>query len=141
MSPSASAVVAAFAFFCLMAYMMWPAPEPVDEDGDSDDERRRAFVRPPVPPPRDFTVADLAQYDGEDGRPMYTACNGVVFDMSSHYDGKMFYSKGQGYNCFIGRDASLMFARLSLDPKDADGDKTLSMMERDAMDGWVSERP
>lgn len=32
---------------------------------------------------REFTLAELAQYDGLDGRPAYVAADGVVYDVSA----------------------------------------------------------
>lgn len=32
-------------------------------------------------PPKTFTLADLAQYDGAGGRPAYVAVNGIVYDV------------------------------------------------------------
>lgn len=35
------------------------------------------------PVPREFTVEELAEFNGEDGKPVYVAVNGKVYDLSS----------------------------------------------------------
>jgi predicted heme/steroid binding protein len=35
--------------------------------------------------PRKFTPDELKFYDGRDGRPCYTACDGIVYDVSESY--------------------------------------------------------
>ncbi len=82
--------------------------------------------------------AELAECDGKDGRPLYVGCNGTVFDMASHPTGPGFYGPGAGYYCFVGRDATVMFARMLLDPNHPDCQNTvLSNQERDTMMDWV----
>ncbi|KXS20548.1 cytochrome b5 [Gonapodya prolifera JEL478] len=61
----------------------------------------------PVPPPRAFTEAELAQFDGSDPeKPVYLAFLGKVYDVSAN---KEAYGTGQGYNMFAGRDAARAF--------------------------------
>jgi len=62
-----------------------------------------------------FTISQLSQYKGFEGRPIYLACNGVVFDMSSHESGPTFYGKGGPYEVFSGADASIGLALMSTD--------------------------
>ena len=54
-------------------------------------------------PRRDFVEAELAQFKGEGGRPIYVAADGLVFNMSSHEGGPAFYGPGGGYHVFAGR--------------------------------------
>jgi len=35
--------------------------------------------------PRKFTIDELKSFDGRDGRPCYTACDGIVYDVSESY--------------------------------------------------------
>lgn len=37
---------------------------------------------------REFTLTELAEYDGKDGKPVYLAIRGQVFDVS---EGRSFY--------------------------------------------------
>jgi predicted heme/steroid binding protein len=57
----------------------------------------------------DFTMGarDLAGMDGRDGRPLYLAIRGRIYDVTS---GRSFYGAGRSYHHFVGRDASRAFA-------------------------------
>ncbi|XP_067938989.1 uncharacterized protein [Watersipora subatra] len=73
-------------------------------------------------PFKTFTAKELASYDGsKEGKPIYMAVKGVVFDVTS---GKDFYGKGASYNALVGRDASRAVAIMSLDEKDLTSDLT-----------------
>ena len=64
--------------------------------------------------------------------------NGTVFDMASHPSGPSFYGPGSAYHGFVGRDATLMFARMIIDPAQLAGQSSvMSNMERDTMMDWV----
>jgi len=71
---------------------------------------------------RTFTPRTLLPYNGEDGRPVYLAVRGRVFDVTS---GRNFYGPGGAYSNFAGRDASRGLACHSFDEsmltKDLDG--------------------
>jgi predicted heme/steroid binding protein len=90
--------------------------------------------------PSNFTISQLSQYKGLEGRPIYLACNGVVFDMSSHESGPTFYGKGGPYEIFSGADASIGLALMSTDP--ATWTKSLvselSASELDVMRDWYN---
>ena len=68
---------------------------------------------------------------------MLVGINGTVFDMASHPTGPSFYGPGNSYNGFCGRDATLMFARMIVDPSAPIGAPEMSNMERDTMMEWV----
>jgi membrane-associated progesterone receptor component len=99
---------------------------------------------PKADPPtvfKTFTPPSLAPFDGNDGKPIYFAVNGRVFDVSS---GRNFYGPGGPYQNFAGRDASRGLASGSFDSsmltKDLQGplDKLddLDGDQRDALRGW-----
>ncbi len=50
-----------------------------------------------------FPFAELVEYNGAGGKPIYIACDGIVFNMSSHESGPAFYGPGCGYNVFAGQ--------------------------------------
>ncbi len=61
------------------------------------------------PAPVNMTRAQLAQFTGADGGPIYLAVRGRIYDVSS---GRAHYGLGQGYAGFSGRDASRSFVDL-----------------------------
>ena len=69
---------------------------------------------PPVAPVvfRTFTPPELKPFNGEEGRPVYLAVRGKVFDVTP---GKNFYGPGGPYENFAGRDASRGLACGSFD--------------------------
>ncbi len=82
-----------------------------------------------------MTAGELADMDGEDGRPLYLAIRGRVYDVSG---GRHFYGKGRSYHHFVGRDASRAFATGCTQPAclvaNLDG---LSASDRKEVDRWV----
>lgn len=96
---------------------------------------------PPATVFRTFTPRTLLPFTGEDGKPIYFAVRGRVFDVSH---GRNFYGPGGPYENFAGRDASRGLACGSFDEemltKDLDGplDKLddLGPEEMEAMRGW-----
>ncbi|EHA49239.1 membrane-associated progesterone receptor component 1 [Pyricularia oryzae 70-15] len=81
-----------------------------------------AVFRPAPPPPmpreapatvfRTFTPPTLIHYNGQDGKPVYLAVRGRVFDVTA---GRNFYGPGGPYENFAGRDASRGLAHHSFD--------------------------
>lgn len=72
-------------------------------------------VIPKGPPPtvfKTFTPPELVPFNGENGKPIYFAVRGQVFDVSS---GRNFYGPGGPYENFAGRDASRGLACGSFD--------------------------
>ncbi|KAL2214463.1 cytochrome b5 [Sarocladium strictum] len=99
---------------------------------------------PPAPPPilfRTYTPQTLLPYTGEDGKPVFFAVRGRVFDVSR---GRNFYGPGGPYSNFAGRDATRGLACGSFDEdmltKDLDGPlDTLSDLgeaEMESLKGW-----
>ncbi|KAJ7988807.1 hypothetical protein DPEC_G00313030 [Dallia pectoralis] len=78
--------------------------------------------KPASKPVRLFTDDDLKRHDGsEEGRPIYMAVKGVVFDVTK---GKEFYGKGAAYNVLAGKDCTRAVAKMSLEPSDLTSDIT-----------------
>lgn len=89
---------------------------------------------------RDFTVAELLQYDGKqpDGRVL-VAVNGSVYDVTK---GKRFYGPGGPYAAFGGRDASRGLATFSVtssDKPEYDDLSDLSPMEMESVLEWEAQ--
>jgi membrane-associated progesterone receptor component len=99
----------------------------------------------PPPPPavvfKTYTPHTLLPFNGEDGKPIYFAVRGRVFDVSR---GRNFYGPGGPYSNFAGRDASRGLACGSFDEdmltKDLDGPldtlEGLGADEMEALQGW-----
>lgn len=93
---------------------------------------------------RDFTPRTLLPYDGQDGRSIYFAVRGRVFDVTT---GRQFYGPGGPYENFAGRDASRGLACGSFDEdmltKDLDGPLDplgdLGPEEWEALRGWEEQ--
>jgi len=85
--------------------------------------------------PREWTVDEVARMDGRDGRPVFIAAKGEVFDVTRGTD---FYGPDGGYNIMAGRDASRALALVSLDMKDIDNNRLDDLTASDLMtlDEW-----
>jgi membrane-associated progesterone receptor component len=101
-----------------------------------------ALPKPPAPAVfRTFTPLTLLEYDGTDGKPIYFAVRGRVFDVSA---GRNFYGPGGPYANFAGHDASRGLAFGDFDEsmltKDLNGPldplDDLSDDQKDALRGW-----
>lgn len=54
---------------------------------------------------KEFTLEELATFDGSEGKPAYVAVNGVVYDMSD----KAGWAGGTHFGLYAGRDLSQQF--------------------------------
>lgn len=54
---------------------------------------------------REFTLEELAQYDGSGGRPAYVAVNGIVYDVSLEAT----WGGGTHFSLYAGRDLTEQF--------------------------------
>jgi hypothetical protein len=66
---------------------------------------------------RSALPAELALYNGRNGKPAYIACDGIVFDLTTHPSWQEFYGEGSGYNVFVGKCASVGLACMELNPE------------------------
>ena len=105
----------------------------------------RLFKRKEAPPPplpeaeaeeRDYTIDELAAYDGTDPRkPLLLAIRGCVYDVGK---GRAFYGPGGPYGMFAGKDCTRALAKVAFDPElftgDVDG---LDQAELDKLEEWI----
>ena len=100
---------------------------------------------PKGPPPvvfQTYTPRTLLKNNGENGKPVYLAVRGKVYDVSP---GKNFYGPGGPYENFAGRDATRGLAYQSFDEdvltKDLDGPlddcKDLNKDQTENLNGWI----
>eukprot|EP00294_Goniomonas_avonlea_P017054 CAMPEP_0114539312 /NCGR_PEP_ID=MMETSP0114-20121206/171_1 /TAXON_ID=31324 /ORGANISM="Goniomonas sp, Strain m" /LENGTH=140 /DNA_ID=CAMNT_0001723407 /DNA_START=48 /DNA_END=467 /DNA_ORIENTATION=- len=63
-----------------------------------------------VPEKRDYSLEELAQYTGEDGKPILMAIQGVIYDItaSAHI-----YGPSGAYAMFAGKECSRALAKMS----------------------------
>uniref|UniRef100_A0A0G4FB31 Cytochrome b5 heme-binding domain-containing protein n=1 Tax=Chromera velia CCMP2878 TaxID=1169474 RepID=A0A0G4FB31_9ALVE len=124
-----------------LAYLWWK--NQIQEAEEREMEERVPFVKPPKPNPcpKDFTPAELAEFDGSDGKPVYIGCKGVVYDMTSHPDGRTMYGPGGSYNVFAGKDATRAFAKFNFDQQEMNkGDwSDLNVFENEMLQSWVDK--
>lgn len=88
--------------------------------------------------PRDFTLEELAAFQGEDDAPIYVGINGDVYDVSEKAES---YGPGTGYSIFTGRDSALHLACAALGdeqiPEGVKGIKDLSAEQLDSLRSWI----
>ena len=85
-----------------------------------------------------WTLEKLAEYRGENGKPIYIALDGNIYDVSQSQG---FYGPGGGYHVFAGRDATRGLAKGLLEEQDVltnPGDKSdFTAMEHMKLDDWI----
>jgi predicted heme/steroid binding protein len=59
---------------------------------------------------REFTIEELAKYNGEGGRPAYVAVNGVVYDVSMNIT----WAGGTHFGLYAGKDLTKQFSSCHL---------------------------
>lgn len=95
---------------------------------------------PPPPLPeaeaRDYTIAELTQYDGSDlTKPLLVAIRGQVYDVGR---GRDFYGPGGPYGMFAGKDCTRALAKLAFDAELFTGDLSgLDQEELGRLEEWI----
>ena len=96
-------------------------------------------------PPRNFTVKQLKNFNGEEDertgelKPVYLSVNGTVFDVS---DGRNFYGPDGPYASFAGRECGVALAKMSFDAEHLDdlaGCESLNFGEKQELENWIEK--
>ena len=99
---------------------------------------KRHAPPPPLPEAeaRDYTLAELADYDGSDpAKPLLLAIRGQVYDVGR---GRDFYGPGGPYGMFAGKDCTRALAKVSFDAELFTGDlEGLDRDELDKLEEWI----
>lgn len=85
---------------------------------------------------RNFTKAELSEFDGRDGKPVYICAKGTVYEVD-----KNFYGPDGPYGMMAGKDASRALALVSLDPADIENSNIddLGWSDLNSLDEWVAK--
>eukprot|EP00466_Bigelowiella_natans_P007776 jgi/Bigna1/86955/estExt_fgenesh1_pg.C_150162 len=85
---------------------------------------------------KDYTRKELTYFDGTNGKPIFIALKGIIYDVSSK---AKFYGPGAMYGLFAGRDASRGLGKMSMDQQDVDDPRMDDFTEKDAesLQKWV----
>ena len=84
-------------------------------------------------PLKSMTIQDLATYNGQNGQPIYFACNGYIWDVTQS---EMFDNV---YGQWRGKDATVALAKMSMSPHDVNRTdwQNLSPEDRDSCQNWT----
>jgi|GEM_PF-1663737 len=99
---------------------------------------KRNAPRAPLPQAeeRDYSLAELGQYDGSDStKPLLLAIRGQVYDVTR---GRDFYGPGGPYGIFAGKDCTRALAKVSFDEELFTGNvEGLGAEELEKLDEWI----
>ncbi|MDP4144922.1 MAG: cytochrome b5 domain-containing protein [Bacillota bacterium] len=77
------------------------APARLEEQAEVDSSALRSCYREE----KEFTLSELAEYDGTNGKPAYVAVKGVVYDVSNN----PYWSTAKHYGLTAGKDLSSLY--------------------------------
>ena len=99
-------------------------------------EKKPAATPLPEAEERDYSLAELAAFDGSDpSKPLLIAIRGHIYDVTR---GRGFYGPGGPYGMFAGRDCTRALAKMSFEKEDFTGDvEGLKQDELDQLDEWI----
>ena len=101
------------------------------------DRMQREWERKYRLPARDYTMDEIAAFDGSDpDRPIVIVVRGDVVNVSA---GAGYYGRDGPYNIFAGKDATWLLAKgeLELGTPEAMA-KPLTVLEEQELDGWFN---
>jgi membrane-associated progesterone receptor component len=87
---------------------------------------------------RDFTLEQLREFDGTDGKKIYISLKYDVYDVTKA--GHM-YGPDASYSCFAGREASCAMAKMSFEEVDLSNHKhdDLTPFEKSTLNDWIDK--
>lgn len=87
---------------------------------------------------RDFTIEQLREFDGKNGKPIYIGLDGEVFDVSGAPE---YYGVGAAYHCFAGRNSTRAMAKFSFEETELSNNdiSDLSPFEKSTLEDWVQK--
>ncbi|TIA94460.1 hypothetical protein E3P81_00049 [Wallemia ichthyophaga] len=89
----------------------------------------------PRPPQRSFSVDQLADFNGRNGKDIYLAVNGLVFDVSSN---PRIYGPGGMYHAAVAKDAARAFVTNCFKDQPTHDLRGLTEKELSQVKGWQS---
>eukprot|EP00941_MAST-03F_sp_MAST-3F-sp1_P006009 g6009.t1 len=89
---------------------------------------------------REISMEELHENDGKDGKPIWVAVQGEVFDVTSHTSGRDLYGSNSVYQTFAGKDATVGLAMGTYELSDMNSRTfdDLDSWEIDALEEWKS---
>mmetsp|Transcript_101546 Transcript_101546/g.199195 ORF Transcript_101546/g.199195 Transcript_101546/m.199195 type:complete len:332 (-) Transcript_101546:39-1034(-) len=107
-------------------------------DDDSGEQPKTEKEPEKREPPRDFTLEQLREFDGLNGKHIYVGLCREVFDVTS---ASTFYGEGNAYHCFAGRESTRAMAKLSFEEEDLASlkDDDFGGFEKNTLEDWYQK--
>lgn len=128
--------VASLVFLSLSIYVMYKETKR-KSDASEESKTNKELLQPEV---RYYSHAELAKYNGETCKNIYTAVKGEIYDLTGS---ESMYGRGRAYAILSGHDSTLALAKNSLDMCDIPDNNGptakidgLSKGEMDSLDDW-----
>lgn len=83
-----------------------------------------------------YSWRELKEYNGQNRKPILVAVRGKVYDMTSHWTGRILYGEGSSYFAFAGNDATRALATLQFDQVNRKDWDTLTSDEQQTLREW-----
>ncbi|CAG9584232.1 conserved hypothetical protein [Leishmania major strain Friedlin] len=117
-------------------WSFWSRRSDSKEAATSDNDNRATKTAEPAEM-QSFTAAELAQFTGENGTPIYMSVKGKVYDCT---DGAAFYGPGNSYAVFAGKEVSRCLGKMLISDEEANvnwDDLTPEHMQ--SLDEWAAK--
>ncbi|AYU84104.1 Cytochrome b5-like Heme/Steroid binding domain containing protein [Leishmania donovani] len=114
----------------------WSRSSDSKEEATSDNGNRAAKTAGPAEM-RSFTAAELAQFTGENGTPIYMSVKGKVYDCTC---GAAFYGPGNSYAVFAGKEVSRCLGKMLISDEEANANwDDLTPEHMQSLDEWAAK--